>query len=107
MRNCDRDRCARSHETSCNQPQVMGSVPCVLSMLFVPLSINRCSQLLNGLATSNHIGVLPCPCRASAEYCSPGNLEQSLGDTKSQMQCQSDRKGRKSTHNPDTGDWPL
>ena len=49
-------------------------------MLFVPLYINGCSQLLNGLATSKHTGVLPRPCRALAEYCSPVNLEQSLGD---------------------------
>ena len=52
--------------------------PClvVLSMLFVPLCINGCVQLLNGLATCNHIGVWPHPCRASAEYCFPGNLGQ-------------------------------
>lgn len=49
-------------------------------MLFVPLYINGCLQLLNGLATSNHIGVWPRPCRALAEYYSPGNLGQSLGD---------------------------
>jgi len=76
-----RDCYASSPETSCDQPQIIGTMPCVLSMLFVPLYINGCLQLLNGLATSNHIGVLPRPCHALAEYCSPGNLKQSLSDT--------------------------
>ena len=58
----------------------MRTVPCVLSMLFVPLYINSYSQLLNGLAISNHIGVLPCPCHVLVEYCSPGNLKQLLSD---------------------------
>ena len=58
----------------------MRTVPCVLSMLFVPLYINSYSQLLNGLAISNRIGVLPCPCHVLAEYCSPGNLKQLLSD---------------------------
>ena len=37
--------------------------PClvVLSMLFVPLYTNGCVQLLNGLATRNHMGVWPRP----------------------------------------------
>lgn len=48
----------------------------VLSMLCVPLCINGCVQLLNGLATSNQIGVWPRPCCASAEYYFLGNLGQ-------------------------------
>ena len=48
--------------------------------LFVPLYINGCVQLLNGLATSNHTGVWPRPCCASAEYCSPGDLDKLHGD---------------------------
>jgi len=49
-------------------------------MLFVPLYINGCVPLLNGLATSNHIGALPHPCHASAEYCTPEDSEQSFSD---------------------------
>ena len=80
MRSCDGDRCAGCRETSCKQLPVMRSVPCVLSMLFVPLYISGWVQLLHGLAARNHNGVWPRPRRASAEYCSPEDSEQSLGD---------------------------
>lgn len=68
--------------------------PClvVLSMLFVPLYINGWVQLLNGLATRNHMGVWPRPCRASAEYCSPGDSDKSLGNTRGSI-CWADTLG--------------